>query len=126
VSLAKIRAINRMWGVATQNEERENDGRPPVAGGDRLWMPANMQPLGPDGLFLEPPAKPDEPVPADNLDPSGTPEDPANAATGDKPGEDDRSVTHRSRGFTGRKHTEETKARISAARRAMKKGYAEQ
>lgn len=45
---AAVRRV--LTGLSTVNEERLADGRPPIGGGDVRYMPANMLPLGPDGL----------------------------------------------------------------------------
>src|SRR5215218_1921926 len=45
---ASVRRV--LTGLSSVNEERLAEGRPPIAGGDVRYMPANMLPLGPDGL----------------------------------------------------------------------------
>jgi HK97 family phage portal protein len=54
ISRARIDNVYRLAGIKTANEIRESIGLPPVAGGDVLWQPVNVQVVGPDGSVVTP------------------------------------------------------------------------
>jgi len=55
-----LRAVNE--GVLTRNEARERIGLEPIQGGDEIYLPANLFPLG------EPVPKPEQPASADDAE----------------------------------------------------------
>jgi phage portal protein BeeE len=67
----EAQALDR--GAITINEWRKGKGMPPVAWGDRPYLPVNKAPVGPDGQLELPEARPGEKPPDDEVNPANQP-----------------------------------------------------